>query len=480
MSTAVSIPLWLLLIAGALALFGLFDRILTPSLRWVLQRRANRAIEELNTRLKLKIRPFKMTTRRILIDRLAHDPDVMAAAEAHAKTEAMPLSVASDIVQKYAAEIVPAFSAYTYFKVGAKLARWLSTALYRVRLGYLNVDALEKIDPEAAVIFVMNHRSNMDYVLVTYMASSQTALSYAVGEWARIPVLQTLIRSMGAYFIRRASRDQLYRKVLARYVQMSTEAGVTQAIFPEGGLSRDGLMRPVKLGLISYILDGWKKESRDVVFVPVGLNYDRVLEDRSLVAEIDGPPPKIAMTKKIAGVLGFLGKNFWLRVSGRYYRFGYASVSFGAPRSLRMFLNEQKVKDFQRASEEKQSEIVAALGAALMSDVGKVIPALPVSLVATALTGAGAAGLDLLSLKGKVDAMIDRLEAKGAHVHVPRRDRDYAVTAGLRSLASRHIVSEDAGGVFRIAAGEERLVAYYANAVAHHFADARLPAAGTI
>jgi glycerol-3-phosphate O-acyltransferase len=471
MSATIPIPLWLLFVAGGLALFGLFDRILTPSLRWFLQRRANRAIEELNTRLKLKIRPFKMTTRRILIDRLAHDPEVMAAAEAHAKAEKMPLSVAGEMVQRYATEIVPAFSAYTYFKVGAKLARWLSTALYRVRLGYLNADALERIDPEAAMIFVMNHRSNMDYILVTYMASSQTALSYAVGEWARIPVLQTLIRSMGAYFIRRGDRGQLYRKVLARYVQMSTEAGVTQAIFPEGGLSRDGRMRPVKLGLISYILDGWKPESRDVVFVPVGLNYDRVLEDRSLVAEIDGPPPKVAMTKKIIGALAFLGKNFWLRVSGRYYRFGYASVSFGTPRSLREFLKVQKVRDFHKASEEKQSLIVASLGEALMADVAKVIPALPVSLVATALIEAGAAGIDLLSLKGKVDAMIDRLETKGAYVHVPRKDRDYAVTAGLRSLASRHIVQEDAGGMFRIAKGEERLVAYYANAIAHHFSE---------
>ena len=470
MSALVSFPLWLVLIAGALALFGLVDRILTPSLKWFLQRRANRAIDELNTRLRLKIRPFKMTARRVLIDRLAHDPEVMAAVEAHAKSEKMPLSVAAELVQRYAAEIVPAFSAYTYFKVGAKLAQWLSKALYRVRLGYMNAEALEKIDSEAAVIFVMNHRSNMDYVLVTYMASSQTALSYAVGEWARIPVLQQLIRSMGAYFIRRASRDQLYRKVLARYVQMSTEAGVTQAIFPEGGLSRDGRLRPVKLGLISYILDGWRPQSRDVVFVPVGLNYDRVLEDRSLVAEIDGPPPKIAMSRKIAEALSFLGKNFWLRVSGRYYRFGYASVSFGAPRSLRQFFKEQKVKDFHKASEAKQTSLVASLGEELMADVAKVIPALPVSLVATALMEADGNGISLPALKAKVAALIDLLEEKNAHVHVPRKDRDYAVTAGLRSLVSRHIVSEDAGGVFRVGQGEERLVAYYANAIAHHFA----------
>ena len=77
----------------------------------------------------------------------------------------------------------------------------------------------------------------------------------------------------------------------------------------------------------------------------------------------------------------------------------------------------------------------------------------------------------MLSLKGRVDMMIDLLEKKGAHVHVPRRDRDYAVTAGLRMLVSRHLVDEDAAGFFRIAKGEERVIAYYANSIAHHFAE---------
>jgi glycerol-3-phosphate O-acyltransferase len=60
-------------------------------------------------------------------------------------------------------------------------------------------------------------------------------VSYAVGEWARVWPLSALIRSMGAYFIRRGSRNALYRKVLARYVQMATEEGTTQAMFPKAG-----------------------------------------------------------------------------------------------------------------------------------------------------------------------------------------------------------------------------------------------------
>ena len=109
---------------------------------------------------------------------------------------------------------------------------------------------LERIDPNATVVLVMNHRSNMDYVLAAFLAADQAALSYAVGEWARIWPLSALIRSMGAYFVRRDSKDELYRRVLERYVAMATEAGVPQALFPEGGLTRDGRMREPKLGVI--------------------------------------------------------------------------------------------------------------------------------------------------------------------------------------------------------------------------------------
>ena len=132
----------------------------------------------------------------------------------------------------------------------------------------------------------MNHRSNMDYVLAGFLAADQAALSYAVGEWARIWPLSALIRAMGAYFVRRNSRDELYRRVLERYIAMATEAGVPQAVFPEGGLTRDGRMREPKLGVIDYMLRGFRIDGeRDLVFVPLGINYDRVLEDRSLLLQ---------------------------------------------------------------------------------------------------------------------------------------------------------------------------------------------------
>lgn len=474
MGGTVELPFWFVVVVAVLAAIGLTDRLLAPGVRWFLRRRLNRAISELNTRLRLEIQPFKLTRRQVLVDRLTYDPAVVAAAEEHARSENMPLEVAMRQVARYAREIVPSFSAYAYFRIGARLARWLSVALYRVRLGFTDEDALAGVPPDAAVVFVINHRSNMDYVLVTYMASAATALSYAVGEWARVTVLQTLIRSMGAYFIRRDARNQLYRRVLARYVQMATAAGVTQAVFPEGGLSRDGRLRPVKLGLLSYIVAGFEPSGRDVVFIPVGINYDRVLEDRTLIGQIEGAPPPVSTWAKTRRTLAFLARNLRLRLAGRWHRFGYACVSFGAPVSLRAFVREHgkgrgraaSPADPRAMGEAERTALVEALGARLMQAVGRVVPALPVSLVATALLRAGRDGLDLLSLKADVDREIDRLEAAGAHVHVPRADRDYAVSAGLRMLVMRHIVAEREG-VYTITPGEQTIVAYYANAIAH-------------
>ena len=293
MGSQVTLPLWAVIIVTFLAGLAVVDRILMPSVRWALRRRANRAIDELNTHLRLHIQPFKLTKRQVLTDRLVFDPEVLHAADEYAREAGVPREVAMEKVKRYANEIVPSFSAYAYFRVGTRIARSISQMLYRVRIGYRNDDALAAVDPASSVIFVINHRSNMDYVLVTYVAATSSALSYAVGEWAQVWGLRGLIQSMGAYFISRDSREPLYRKVLARYVHMATAAGVTQAIFPEGGLSRDGRLRPPKFGLLSYMVSGFDPLGpRDVVFIPVAVNYDRVLEDRMLTSAASTEPGK--------------------------------------------------------------------------------------------------------------------------------------------------------------------------------------------
>ena len=367
---------------GALALWATLDRIFMPGARWFLRRRLNRMIDEVNTRLELQIPAFQQTRRRVLIDQLSYDPQVMEAIDAEAQATGTPREVLSRQVERYAREIVPSFNAYAYFRIGYHIARRAVESLYRVRLGYADDEALARIEPGASVVFVMNHRSNMDYVIVAYMAAHRSALSYAVGEWARVWPLRMLVRSLGAYFVRRGSGSRLYRQVLACYVQAATAGGVVQAVYPEGGLSRDGRLRKPKLGLINYMVSSFDPAgTRDLVFVPVGINYDRVLEDRMLVRAPAQGQPRRSRGRVLATALGFAAHNVSLMIRGRWYRFGYACVNFGTPLSMRDYAKTQVV-DFRALGQKERFEAVERLGGELLEAIAAAIPVLPVSLVA--------------------------------------------------------------------------------------------------
>src|SRR5450759_857950 len=222
MHATVSLPVWAFALLAFLAGWAVLDRLLRPAMRAVLRRRANRLIDELNTRLPLRIPSFNLTKREVLVDQLRFDPKVLEAAEAYAKETGAPREDVQKRVARYAMEIVPAFNAWIYFRAGYAVARAVARSLYRVRIGSADDEGLAAIPDGATVVFVMNHRSNMDYILLSYLAAERTALSYAVGEWARIWPIQTLVRATGAYFVRRDANDPLYRRVLERYVAMAT------------------------------------------------------------------------------------------------------------------------------------------------------------------------------------------------------------------------------------------------------------------
>ena len=213
MTDGILLPLWTVIILGGLSLLLILDRLLVPGIRWFLRRRANRLIDEINTRLDIEIRPFQLNRRQVLIDQLVFDEEVNKALLAYAQENNLPREVAQDKVRKYAREIVPSFNAYIYFRIGYWLARRIARLVYRVRVAFFDNEKIAAIDPDSTVVFVMNHRSNMDYILVSFLAAEKTALSYAVGEWARVWPLQTLIRSMGAFFVRRNSDNPLYTVV---------------------------------------------------------------------------------------------------------------------------------------------------------------------------------------------------------------------------------------------------------------------------
>ena len=469
MGEPVTVPLWLFVAIVIFALWSLIDRLLIPSGRWFVRRRLNRLIDRVNQKLAVEIKPFQLTKRQVLIDRLVYDPQVVAAANDHARATNVPREVAMVEVRRYAREIVPTFNAYIYFRVGYSIARAIARFLYRVRLGFADERTLAGVPPNTAVVFVMNHRSNMDYVLVAFLAAERTALSYAVGEWARIWPLQQLIRSMGAYFVRRNSHSPIYRRVLERYVHMATEAGVAQAMYPEGGLSRDGRLREPKLGLFDYMLKSFDpKGTHDIVFVPVALNYDRVLEDRTLLRSLDRETKRRSAWFAARTAAGFWLGQLGLMLRGRWFRFGYACVNFGGLISARDWLANHAGAaggDLRGLDKEQRFEIIGRLAHDVMEEIARLIPVLPVSLIATVLLEADRP-LDELELKVRASDLVAHFESRGAKLYLPRGDRDYAFHVGLRMLTLRRLV-EETDGLFVAVATDRPLLAYYSNAIAH-------------
>lgn len=462
----ITLPYWAFILLVVFAAVMVLDRLLLPSMRWYLKRRVNRVIEEINTRLDIEIRPFQFTRRQALIDQLVFDEKVIDAIKEYADQNKMSQTIAQDKAREYATEIIPAFNAYVYFRVGYWLAKKMARLIYRVRVGFYDKDKISESDTDASIVFVMNHRSNMDYILVSFLVAEKTTLSYAVGEWARIWPLQTLIKSMGAFFVRRNSGNLLYRKVLERYVNMSTRAGVCQAVFLEGGLTRDGALREPRLGFMDYMLRDYHPHSdRDIVFIPVGINYDRVIEDRTLIRRLDKNVEKRSVWFVLKTTVSFILKNASLSRKNRWRRFGYASVNFGEPVSAKEYCDVNGV-DFSSLDRDDRFVRVKSLADSIMSNITKVIPIVPTALVSEVLLKNMKEWKSELEIKSQCSERIKQLADAGAPIDISASAVESVLGSAMDILVGRGLVDVN-DNLYRMKESELDIIKYYANSMVH-------------
>jgi len=466
MDSTITLPYWVFILITVFAAVMVLDRVLLPGMRWYFKRRVNRVIEEINTRLDIEIRPFQRTRKQAIIDQLVFDDKVIDAIKEYAAEHNMPSEVAHAKAMKYATEIAPTFNAYIYFRVGYWLAKKIGRLLYRVRVGFYDHDGLKNIPQGSSVVFVMNHRSNMDYILVSFLVAEKTTLSYAVGEWARIWPLQSLIKAMGAFFVRRNSGNALYRRVLERYINLATRAGVCQAVFLEGGLTKDGAMRSPRLGFLDYMLRDYHPEvDNDIVFVPVGINYDRVVEDKSLVRRLDENAVSRSKWFVIKTSVGFFFKTLFMKRNKRWSRFGYASVNFGKPVSAKEYCRDTDT-DFSQMKSETRFESVEKLANALSDEIKNVLPVLPIALMSEIVLANQSAWKSELELKAYAIKRISELEKLGAPINISAGACDGVLSAAINMLIGRDFVRED-GGLYKADEVSIDILSYYANSIAH-------------
>jgi glycerol-3-phosphate O-acyltransferase len=429
---------------------------------------ANRSAAKALLRHRARVDRFKLASRTHVRERLMADGEILAAARAHARESGISDAAALARVRSYVDEIVPFFNVIAYFQIGYRVSRMVLNFFYKVTVEFEDRAAIQRLPKDSVLLYLMNHRSNADYVLVGYALSGQVAISYAVGEWARAFPLEFVFKAFGAYFVRRRYREPLYHTVLERYVQLITREGVTQGIFLEGGLTRDGRLRAPKIGLLDYVLG----IARDPAYrarmhiVPVAVNYDRVLEDRSLLLELARTQghPRPARLSQMLDVGRFVAWNAGRLLTRQWKRYGRAAVVIGKPIALdSWFAEEAGLFDLPRP---QRLARVQALSDRVMEGIGRLVPVTSVALACAAIQSLDTEFIPRARLLTRMEEMRDALVELNARVVRADRDIEETLDRAWRMLRMRRMLSAYGDGYAVLPRGRA-LVSYYANSIAH-------------
>lgn len=417
-------------------------------------------------RFRARLAKHQLVPRVQVLAELRDDPAIAEAVRRHAVQHGQPPAAVRSQVDRYLEEIVPAFNVLSYYRLAYTVARRVIRMFYRPVVHADHPDPLGTIPREDGVVYLANHRSNADYVLVMYLLAREVSISYAVGEWARTWPLEYLFKTFGSYFVRRRFPEPLYHTVLERYVQLITRRRVTQGIFPEGGLSRTGRLLPPKIGLLDSIVRTLDDPDfgGDIWLIPVGINYDRVLEDRTLINELLAER-RPAAWRQLLTVLGFLGLNFLRLLAGQQRRYGVAAVAFGRPVSVRAWLREEAADVLRRPRAERRAA-VERLANGVMERIGRLVPATPVPLAALALLSFEQSVVREEALLDRLAETRARMVGAGGVVLRPDLPVEEVWARAWKMFRGRRLVLRH-GAEYVILPSARPLLEYYANSVLH-------------
>jgi glycerol-3-phosphate O-acyltransferase len=244
-----------------------------------------------------------LSHRNTQVDALLETPALRAAIAAEAAAKNVTADEAERRARGFALEIA---SDYTYGVVRAFVLflTWLWTRLY-AGVEVRNVEAVTRIAPGQGIVYLPCHRSHIDYLLLSYVVYQRglTPPHIAAGANLNIPVVGPLLRRGGAFFLRRSFKGEpLYAAVFHEYLHMMLARGFPIEYFIEGGRSRSGRMLSPKAGILGMTIRSFLRgQTRPLVFVPVYLGYEKLLEGQAFLDELQGKPKQ---GESLWGLLG--------------------------------------------------------------------------------------------------------------------------------------------------------------------------------
>lgn len=381
----------------------------------------------------------------------------------YAETRKLPLWKVHKETDGYLDEIAAKYSPAVIRMLSA-VVKWLTTTMFD---GYtLNTDELAKVknmSRRGPLILVPCHKSHIDYLILSYLLynNNMPGPHIAAGKNLSFWPLGPIFRGGGAFFLRRTFKGaMLYSKVFTEYIYKLLEDGFNIEFFIEGGRSRTGKLLQPKLGLLSIILNAFKDGAcEDLIFVPVFIGYDRVLEESSYLRELEGGQKRPESLSQMIGARKLLKKRY-----GRIY------IRFDEPISLNDHLAQsgQYIRDM---TPKEMNTLCRSIGYMMLNCIDKLTMITPHAVVAAALLNCAKQKFSYEYLLSEVETYMNYLiHQKTNLADTLLMDQDHAIKSAFDSyLQSRLIerISSDketsSEPIFRVNENKRPALEYYKN-----------------
>lgn len=408
-----------------------------------------------------------LSTRRLLVDQVLAAEPVREAIATQARRDNSKPEDAWKKAHAYAWEIAADYSN----PVVRSASFLLSHVWNQIYDGVLvhHLDKLKEAAPGHEVVYVPSHRSHMDYLLLSYLLYERGIVPphIVAGINLNLPVVGTLLRKGGAFFIRRSIRgNALYSAVLAEYVAQLVGGGYSIEYFIEGGRSRTGRLLPPKGGMISMTVRAFLRQpKKPVLFQPVYIGYEKLLEGSSYLDELSGrPKEKESIWTLLWNIPKVLRQNY-----------GQVVVNFGEPIPLgQMLAAHAPAWDGRPVGEEEKpawlSETVDALAERIQVNINRAADVNPINLLALALLSTPKHAMGEADLIAQIElcktllAELPYSDRVTVTPHSPDRIIRHAEKIGVLSR-----VPHPLGDVLGVGGDNAVLLSYYRNNVLHLF-----------
>ncbi len=312
-----------------------------------------------------------------LKENLRTDRQLQNYIELHSKKREIPIKKLRSDADAYFEEIAATYNR-TLLKIGELLVRRLLNTLFDgISVDNSELLRLKSMSQKGPLILIPCHKSHIDYLIISYIfhVNNMPCPLIVAGQNLSFWPFGILFRAAGAFFIRRTfSGAVLYSKVLAAYVERILKEGFNIELFFEGTRSRSGKLITPQLGFLSMLLNAYRNKTCDnMIFVPIHIGYDRVIEESSYLHEVEGGKKEPESLFRVLKARHFL-KN----------RYGKIYLKFHEPIALKEHLKKQGA-DLSDMTSKQQNILCRDLGNRIANAINKVSVVTPNALVASAI-----------------------------------------------------------------------------------------------